>query len=82
MRTSVTALVCLVCFGLFPVSRPAAGQAPSHRVLVLDILARNSERGSKLRLIEIETGKILTEVSTGIRPDVAVSPNGESVAIL
>jgi len=55
--------------------------ADSHRVLIFDS-ARPPNFRSILKVMEVETGKVLAQVETGFRPDVTVSPDGRVVAAL
>jgi hypothetical protein len=55
--------------------------ADSHHVLIFDSAEPPNFR-SILKVLEIETGKVLAQVETGFRPDVTVSPDGRVVAAL
>jgi hypothetical protein len=57
--------------------------AGTHRILVLDIHNERGDKSHDLRLIEIESGKVIAQVDhVGFNTDLAVSPRGDVVAVL
>src|SRR4051794_32970892 len=67
--------------------QPQADKRPevagTHRILVLDIQNKRGGKSHDLRLIEVESGKVLAQVDhVGYHTDLAVSPRGDVVAVL
>ncbi len=57
--------------------------AGTHRILVLDIHNERGDDSHDLRLIEVESGKVIAQVDhVGFHTDVAIAPRGDVVAIL
>ena len=57
--------------------------AGTHRIVVLDIHNGRGDNSHDLRLIEVESGKVIAQVDhVGFNTDLAVSPRGDVVAVL
>ncbi len=60
-----------------------ASDAEAHRILVLDNLSsQGAATGSRIRIVEVESGKTLAEAKTGYKPDIGLSTNGDMLVVL
>ncbi len=75
MRSYATIAAAIAFSALSVAAEPAA----NYRVLALDNTSRTR---AKVVLIDVGSGKTVASANADARPDIAVSPDGKTVAVL
>ena len=81
MRTNPFSLILTMVI-LIVGSVDASYGGGGHQVLILDMLKKQATGDSRLVVLDIESGKVISTAETGRGPEIGISPKGDVVAVL